>query len=71
MTATYTTRTEAIDREIVEPIEAGDATAAGFDIEAIADQVLTTTGEGVDYRWTLRDDIDEDTFWGIVADNAR
>lgn len=36
----YTTRTEAIDREIIEPIAASAASAAEYDIDAIADEVL-------------------------------
>lgn len=63
MTA-YTTRNEAIDREIIAPL--GEY-ADQHDIDAIADEVLTTTGEGIYYRYTLRDDVD---FWDIVAQHA-
>lgn len=61
---TYTTRDEAIDREITTPL--GEY-AAQHDVEAIADEVLTTTGEGTDYRYTLREDVD---FWDVVAQHA-
>lgn len=60
---TYTTRNEAIDREIIQPL--GEY-AGQFDIEAIADQVLVSVGEGIDYRFTTNDDID---FWDVVAQN--
>lgn len=63
MTA-YTTRNEAIDREIIAPL--GEY-AAQHDTDAIADAVLTTTGEGTDYRYTLREDVD---FWDVVAQHA-
>ena len=63
----YTTRNEAIEFEIVAAIEAGDATAAEFDIDAIAEAVLTTEGEGSSYRWILDEDAD---FWAAVAANA-
>lgn len=58
---TYTTRNEAIDREIIQPL--GEY-AGQFDIDAIADQVLVSVGEGIDYRFTTNDDID---FWDVVA----
>lgn len=60
----YTTRQEAIDREIIEPIEAGEATAAEFDIDAIADAVLLGYEDG----YALDEDAD---FWAVVAENAR
>lgn len=63
MTA-YTTRNEAIDREIIAPL--GEY-AAQHDVDAIADEVLTTNGEGIDYRYTLREDVD---FWDVVAQHA-
>lgn len=61
---TYTTRDEAIAREIIEPL--GEY-ASEHDTDAIADAVLTTTGEGIDYRYTTRDDVG---FWEIVAQHA-
>ena len=64
MTA-YSTRNEAIEREIVTAIEAGDATRNEFDIDAIADeiieQVTTETGQ-VTYQVTD----DTDAFWAAV-----
>lgn len=66
--SSYTTRDEAIKFEIIAAIEAGDATADEYDIEAIAEAVLTTEGEGTHYRWMLDEDAD---FWAAVAANAR
>lgn len=61
---TYTTRDEAVQRLIIEPLcEWVD----DFDIDAIADEVIITTGEGVDYGFTIDDDAD---FWGIVEKHA-
>ena len=60
---TYSTRNEAIDRLIIEPL--GEF-ADEHDIDAIADELLTTTGEGVDYRWTIDEGAD---FWDVVANN--
>lgn len=60
----YSTRTEAIQREIIDPIEAGDATADEFDIEAIADRVLGDYADG--YASTVA----PDEFWQIVEENA-
>lgn len=61
----YTTRDEAIAREIIEPIEAGQATAAEFDIDAIADQVLGSHENGYACQ------VGHAEFWQIVADHAR
>lgn len=61
---TYTTRNEAIEAEIITPL--GEF-ADEYDIDAIADEVLTTTGEGVDYRYTVDEDAD---FWAIVEKHA-
>lgn len=63
MSTTYTTRNEAIDRLIIEPL--GEF-ADEHDIDAIADKVITTTGEGVDYGFTIDEDVD---FWDVVANN--
>lgn len=68
MTA-YSTRNEAIEREIIAAIEAGDATRSEFDIDAIADevidQVITETGQ-VTYQVTA----DTDDFWAAVERHA-
>ena len=61
--ATYTTRTEAIEREIIEVINAGDANANDYNIEAIADLVIG------DYEYGYALKVDEIEFWSIVADN--
>lgn len=61
--ATYTTRTEAIEREIIEVINAGDASANDYNIEAIADLVIG------DYEGRYALKVDESDFWSIVADN--
>ena len=62
---TYTTRDEAITREIIEPL--GEY-ANDHDTEAIAGEVITTTGEGIELRYHLNEDVD---FWEIVAANAK
>jgi hypothetical protein len=67
MNTTFTTRTEAID-SIIETIEAGDATRDEFDIDAIADDVIETIGEGVDYRFHVTDD--DNAFWASVERHA-
>lgn len=67
---TYTSRNEAIEREIVDVLDAsaGETTAADFDIDGIADEVLTTIGQGTTRRYV----VDEDAgFWDAVARHAR
>lgn len=44
--ATYTNRNEAINREIIAAIEAGDASAENYNIDAIADAVLGDYEDG-------------------------
>ena len=61
--ATYTNRNEAINREIIEAIEAGDATREEYDIDAIADAVLGDYEDGFSVK------VDETEFWNIVAEN--
>lgn len=63
--ATYTTRDEAIEREIIEVIEAGDATRDEYDVEAIADAVIGDYADGFALK------VEESDFWNIVADNAK
>jgi len=60
----YETRTEAIQREIIEVL--GEY-ADQHDIDTIADQVITPDGEGIAKRFIIRDDVD---FWEIVTNNA-
>ena len=73
--STWTTRNDAV--EALEAMLAqADTTLAGrpvtdaYDVEAIADEVLTTTGRGTGYRYVLAD-IDADAFWTIVIRHAR
>lgn len=61
--ATYTNRNEAINREIVEAIEAGDASAEDYNIDVIADAVLGDYEDGFSVK------VDETEFWNIVAEN--
>lgn len=63
--ATYTTRYEAIEREIIEVIESGDVTRDEYDIDAIADAVIGDYEDGYAIK------VDESDFWDIVADNAK
>lgn len=67
MARTYSTRSEAITREIVEPIEAGDVQDAytAYDIEAIADKVLCGYEDG----YMLK--VEEPEFWRIVEENTK
>ena len=60
----YSTRDDAIHYEII--LALGEY-ADEHDIEAIADQVLTTTGEGIYYRYHLDEDVN---FWAVVEANA-
>jgi hypothetical protein len=48
MARTYSTLSEAVTREIVEPIEAGDVqdAYAAYDIDAIADAVIGSFEDG-------------------------
>lgn len=67
-TTTFTTRDEAIQRVIVDPIEASGEVAnawAEFDIEAIADAVLGDHSVG--YACL----VDADEFWQIVEQHER
>ena len=60
MTTTYTTRNEAVQREIIEPL---GEWAAEHDVDAIADQLIKTEGEG----FYLDEDAD---FWAVVEAHA-
>lgn len=67
-TTIYTTRDEAIQREIIDPIEASGEVAdarAEFDVDAIADEVLG------DYEAGYASRVDADEFWRIVERHAR
>lgn len=61
--ARYTNRTEAIEREIIGPIEAEEKRASLFDIGAIANQVLLSHEDG----YQRDPDVD---FWDIVCRNS-
>lgn len=63
MNTSYTTKAEAIERGIVPAL--GDEYGDNYDIDALADEVLYTTGEGTQYRYHVIDD--EDAFWAAVA----
>ena len=63
MARTYSTLSEAVTREIIEAIEAGDATREEYDIDAIADAVLGDYEDGFALK------VDTDEFWEIVAEN--
>ena len=58
----YTTKQDAINYEIIPAIEAGEAKASEYDIEAIADEVITE--ENGTYT------VDADIFWDAVARHA-
>lgn len=66
MAQTYSTLSEAIYREIVEPIEAGDVqdAYAEFDIDAIQERVLGNYGDGFACKVTPEE------FWEIVEVNT-
>lgn len=60
---TYATRDEAIEFEVIMVLNECGGGAGEYDIEAIATEVLTTTGEGTGYRWVLNPEAD---FWDSV-----
>lgn len=64
---TYTTRTEAVDREIIDPVENGDASAEEYDIEAIADELVKIDTTGIDPKYYV--DVNEDIFWETIANH--
>lgn len=60
----YTTRDEAIEREIIDPIEASgviEDACAEYDIGDIADKALG------DYREGYACQVSDEDFWEIVA----
>ena len=59
---TYATRQEAIDREITDSIDAGDAHSEDYDLDAIADEVIDRDEDG---RYYVKADFD--AFWAAVA----
>lgn len=62
---TYTTRTDAITAVIAAIEATGEATAAEYDIDAIADEVIGSHAAG----YAITDD--EHAFWAAVANHAR
>ena len=66
MTTTYSTRDEAIQREIIDAIEANrTATADEYDVDAIAAEVLGGYEDGYACQ------VDEDEFWAVVERHER
>lgn len=61
---TYATRDEAIEREIIVAIEAGEASRDEYDIDSIADEVLGDYAQGFALR------VGPEAFWEVVARHA-
>nr|UVX93499.1 MAG: hypothetical protein [Bacteriophage sp.] len=59
----YTAKDQAIENEIINAIEAGEASRDEYDIDAIAEAVIDSDE---DNNYFVRDDVD---FWSIVAAN--
>lgn len=59
----YSTKDQAIENEIINAIEAGEASRDEYDIDAIAEAVIDSDE---DRNYFVRDDVD---FWEIVAAN--
>lgn len=62
----YTTKQDAIQAEIIDVIGVGAADE--YDIDAIADQVLTSEGTGFEYRIVVDETVD---FWAVVEAAAK
>lgn len=65
----YETRSDCVDNEIIEPIEAtGVASAEEYDVDAIADLLVHTVyTEGNVPLWYVS--AEEDEFWGVVSEH--
>ena len=63
----YTSRSEAIEMEIVASIEGCGDRASEFNIDAIADEMLISKGTGANYHICVDDTKD---FWDVVEANA-
>ena len=61
----YTTKNDAIQREIIEPL--GEY-AGGYDIDAIADEIIIPGGTAVAPQFSIDPAAD---FWAIVAQNEK
>lgn len=59
----YSTKDQAIENEIINAIEAGEANRDEYDIDAIAEAVIASDE---DNNYFVREDVD---FWGVVAAN--
>nr|DAU74257.1 MAG TPA: hypothetical protein [Caudoviricetes sp.] len=61
---TYTTRDEAIEYLIMDLL---DGSADEFDVEAIADEVIVSVGEGVNHCYKIADEYTEaDKLWKVA-----
>ena len=67
MNAVHSTRREAIEVEIVGMLAPH---ADAFNVEAIANEVLETTGQGARYGYRLRPSLTPEEFWAIVEKHA-
>ena len=65
MTRTYTTRADAIQREIIDPLSASEFPLTDWDIDAIADEVLGDYEDGYASR------VSAEEFWNIVRKHDR
>ncbi|WKS66805.1 hypothetical protein NLL33_11435 [Corynebacterium accolens] len=61
---TYSTRDEAINREILEPL--GEY-ADSHNIDALADELIISVNNGAEVQFMLKPEID---FWQSVENNA-
>lgn len=59
----YSTKDQAIENEIINAIEAGEASRDEYDIDAIAETVIDSDDRN---RYYVREDVD---FWDVVAAN--
>ena len=66
----YSTRTEAIQYEVINPIESGEAIVDDFDIDAIADQVISIVYIGTYGTPGFRCVVEPNEFWQIVQEHA-
>lgn len=65
----YTTRTEAIARQIVDPIEASETVADAYqdyDVDGIVDELIHMDGRG----FVCAAEHDASRFWAVVAEHA-
>jgi hypothetical protein len=63
----YTTFADC-KQEVAAAINAGAADESEYDIDAIADQVLTSEGTGIEYRIIVDEAVD---FWAVVEAAAK